>query len=92
MGAIEERIALTEKFRLEAITQIYTELFDQNYRQGFLAHKKETEKVLRDTSNKYKSKLSEEQTPKLGKILNKEKIKVLETKILVIKEIQKKLL
>jgi len=50
-----------------------------------------THKLLRDTLNKYRSKLVEEQTPKLGKTLNEDKIKALEAKIWCIKEIQSKL-
>lgn len=91
MGAIEKRIALADRCKAEAWLLIYEGLHKQKYNEGFSAHKKETDKILRDMLNKYKSKLSEAQTPKLTKVLNKEKVSALEAKISVIKEIQSKL-
>jgi len=76
----------------EAILEKSKKKVEENqYNLGFSAKQKETDKILTDTLNKYRSKLVEEQTPKLDKTLNKDKIKALEAKIWCIKEIQSKL-
>lgn len=59
--------------------------------QGFRANKKLTEKTIRDTLNKYRSWLSNEQIPKLGKVLDKDRIEALKLQLAVLIELQNKL-
>jgi hypothetical protein len=58
---------------------------------GFLCREKETEKVLRDTLNKYKSLYKEETQPKLFRTPNYEKMVSYQAFIEVIEEIKNKL-
>lgn len=59
--------------------------------EGYKKHKKETNKILLDTLNLYRSRLSNEQRVKLTKIVSEEKIMLLKSQIEVIIEIQNKL-
>ena len=59
--------------------------------EGFRANKKLTDKIILDSLNKYKSSLANEQRVKLTKIVNYEKVKLLESQIEVLLEIQNKL-
>lgn len=58
---------------------------------GFRANKKLTDKIITDSLNKLRSDLSNEQRVKLTKIVNHEKVKLLESQIEVLLEIQNKL-
>lgn len=62
-----------------------------DFEAGFSAAKKEFNKLILDSLNQYKSELSQEQTPKLGKIINQEKIKVLNSQIEVLLKLKQKL-
>lgn len=59
--------------------------------QGFSAKQKETDKIILDTLNSYRSELSDQQRQKLGRVIDKDKIEVLKVKISIIEEIQNKL-
>jgi len=59
--------------------------------RGVEAEHQKTEKVLRDTRNKYNSWLAEELQPKIGKTFNVKEINRLKSKVEVIREIQDKL-
>lgn len=63
----------------------------ENYLLGFSARKEIEQKILTDTLNKYRSKLSEEQIPKLGRTANYEKEVSYKAYIEIIEEIQNKL-
>ena len=63
----------------------------QSFIEGFSAKTKLTDKIILDSLNKYKSSLSNEQRVKLTKIVNYEKVKLLESQIEVLLEIQNKL-
>lgn len=63
----------------------------EQYDKGFSAHKKKTEKILKDLKNKYKSWLSEEKLTKLAKTPNYIKQVTLEAKIDILNEIERKL-
>ena len=63
----------------------------QSFIEGFSANKKLTDKIILDSLNKYKSSLANEQRVKLTKIVNYEKVKLLESQIEVLLEIQNKL-
>lgn len=58
---------------------------------GFLCRAKETEKVLRDTLNKYRADLSQVNHFKLDKTVNQELRIRLESKVEVLIELQNKL-
>jgi hypothetical protein len=58
---------------------------------GFRAKQKETDKIILDTLNKYRSALSNEEKVKLTKVISKEKIDLLKAKINVLLELQNKL-
>ena len=59
--------------------------------EGFRASKKLTDKIVLDSLNKYKSNLSNEQTPKLGRTANFEREVHYRACIEVLLEIQNKL-
>ena len=59
--------------------------------KGSLKEKKEIIKLLLDTLNKLRSELSDEQRVKLGKVLNQDKIKLLEAKVSVVQEAYNKM-
>ena len=63
----------------------------QSFIEGFSANKKIADKIILDSLNKYKSSLANEQRVKLTKIVNYEKVKLLESQIEVLLEIQNKL-
>ena len=63
----------------------------QSFILGFRANKKLTDKIITDSLNKLRSDLSNEQRVKLTKIVNYEKVKLLESQIEVLLEIQNKL-
>lgn len=90
---VEERMVLANQYKKEALDRIhnYREGKQDGYSEGFSAHKKKTEKVLRDALNKYRSKLSEEQTPKLGRTANYEKEVSYKAYIEILIELQNKL-
>lgn len=67
MKTIEERRALAEKYKLEALNKIYSHLISKRFDAGFSAHEKVTEKLLRDQLNKYKSWYKEETQSKLDR-------------------------
>lgn len=58
---------------------------------GFRANKKLTDKIITDSLNKLRSELSTVQRVKLTKIVDYEKVKLLESQIEVLLEIQNKL-
>lgn len=64
---------------------------EQAFMDGFSAKQKQTDKILLDTLNKYRSYLSNEETPKLAKTANFERITSYKAYIEVIQEIMKKL-
>ena len=63
----------------------------QSFIEGFRASKKLTDKIVLDSLNKYKSNLSNEQTPKLGRTANFEREVHYRACIEVLLEIQNKL-
>ena len=63
----------------------------QSFIEGFSAKTKLTDKIILDTLNKYRSNLSNAQRVKLTKIVNEEKVKLLESLVAVLLEIQNKL-
>lgn len=73
---------------------IYPSAEDDTYfgfLEGFRQNKKETDKIVLDTLNLYRSRLSDVQRVKLTKIIDEDKIKLLEGQILVLIELQNKL-
>lgn len=58
---------------------------------GFCANKKIADKIILDSLNKLRSDLSTAQRVKLTKIVNEEKVKLLESQIELLLEIQNKL-
>ena len=67
------------------------QLIEDAFIRGFSANKKLTDKIITDTLNKLRSDLANEQRVKLTKIVNYEKVKLLESQIEVLLEIQNKL-
>ena len=63
----------------------------QSFIEGFSAKTKLTDKIITDTLNKLRSDLANEQRVKLTKIVDYEKVKLLESQIEVLLEIQNKL-
>lgn len=63
----------------------------QSFIEGFSAKTKLTDKIITDTLNKLRSELSTVQRVKLTKIVDYEKVKLLESQIEVLLEIQNKL-
>ena len=63
----------------------------QSFIEGFSAKTKLTDKIITDTFNKLRSELSTVQRVKLTKIVDYEKVKLLESQIEVLLEIQNKL-
>src|SRR3990170_6579164 len=51
------------------------------YLLGFCAKQKQTEKIILDLLNKYRSNLLNEQRIKLTKVINQDKVNLLKTKI-----------
>ena len=67
------------------------QLIEDAFILGFCANKKITDKIILNTLNKLRSELSTVQRVKLTKIVNYEKVKLLESQIEVLLEIQNKL-
>ncbi len=84
MATTEERTALADKYKLEALLE--------QYKQKLSAQKKETAKVLRDSLNKYKSWHAQQTVTKLDRSPNFKYETELLAKIELLKELQKKLL
>ena len=63
----------------------------QSFIEGFSAKTKLTDKIITDSLNKLRSELSTVQRVKLTKIVDYEKVKLLESQIEVLLEIQNKL-
>lgn len=59
--------------------------------QGFSASKKQTDKIILDTLNLYRSRLSDAERVKLTKIVNEEKVKLLNSQIEVLLKLKNKL-
>jgi hypothetical protein len=60
-----------------------------DFEAGYLCAEKDYNKIILDELNNLRSKLSQEQTPKLGKIISQDKIKVLNSQIEVLLKIIK---
>ena len=67
------------------------QLIEEAFILGFSANKKLTDKIVLDSLNKYKSNLSNEQTPKLGRTANFEREVHYRACIELLLEIQNKL-
>lgn len=80
---------LAKEYRKTTPNQMYGD--ELGFISGFSANKKETEKILKDLKNKYKSWLSKEKVTKLAKTPNYIKQVTLEAKIEILNEIEKKL-
>lgn len=74
-------IKLSKKFAEES----------ENYLFGFSAKQKQTDKIILDLLNKHRSKLSNEQTPKLGRTANYEKTTSYKAYIEVLTQLRNKL-
>lgn len=62
-----------------------------SYQAGMRQKKKQTDKIILDLLNKIRSNLADVQRVKLTKIIDEDKIKLLEGQILVLIELQNKL-
>jgi len=61
------------------------------FKAGFAAKEKLVNKLILDTLNKYRSELSNEETPKLAKTVNYEKTTSYKAYIYILQELQNKL-
>ena len=85
----ETKEQLAEKYAEEQNSAYTNDYY--GFIEGFRANKKITDKIILDTLNKLRSELSTVQRVKLTKIINEEKVKLLESQIEVLLEIQNRL-
>lgn len=62
-----------------------------NFIAGYDFAEKELKQKIKDLYNKYNSQLKEENNPKLTKVINKERVLILSSKIQVLEELKNKL-
>jgi len=82
---------LVEKFCNREGLSWENEYAKEAFISGFSARKEIEQRIIADMSNKYKSKLSQEETPKLDKTANYERITSYRAYIEVLEEIKNKL-
>lgn len=91
MGTIEERILLSQNYKLEHMLSLANDAYQQKCSDNFSANKLKTEKSVKDLLNKYKSHLQQQTQSKLDRTPNFKYETELQAKISVLNELKSKL-